>query len=238
MFEPGQSGNPNGYKDKRRRSYNKQVFDEIAKREYLDPLITLAKIQHESENEGIRASAAAALAPYTHPKLQALPVPRFIATPFEIPEFHTIQDASTFLGRIPILVARGELDIDFGRELSAMAHAWIDAKKSSEFEERLVVIEQSLELNPSTSVAVSGACPGSPERRFCFLATRISFRLPTINHLLSVAASPSYEPYLVVQAIACDRVSAHGPETPRHYRWLADRSRTDSGHVPSRETSA
>src|SRR5258708_37588873 len=110
VFEPGQSGNPNGYKDKRRRTRSKQVFDEIARREYRDPLITLAKIQHESQNEGIRASAAAALAPYTHPKLQSLPVPRFITTPFDIPEFHTIQDASSFLAKIPVLVAKGDLD--------------------------------------------------------------------------------------------------------------------------------
>src|SRR5262252_2912649 len=117
MFEPGQSGNPNGYKDKRRRTRSAQVFDEIARREYLDPLITLAKIQHESENEGIRASAAASLAPYTHPKLQSLPVPRFITTPFEVREFQTLQDAEKILALIPVLVARGELDIDFGKEL-------------------------------------------------------------------------------------------------------------------------
>jgi hypothetical protein len=94
QFKPGISGNASGYKGNRRRSHNKEVFNEIAKREYLDPLITLAKIQHESENEGIRASAAASLAPYVHPKLQSLPVPRFITTPFEVPEFHTITDTT------------------------------------------------------------------------------------------------------------------------------------------------
>ena len=41
---------------------------------YIDPLINLAKIQHESENEGTRASAAAALLGYIHPKLQSSPV--------------------------------------------------------------------------------------------------------------------------------------------------------------------
>src|SRR5262245_24004324 len=145
VFQPGVSGNPNGSKGRPRQRRNAEVFDAIKSSGYLDPLITLAKIQHESENEGIRASAAASLAPYCHPKLQSLPVPRFITTPFEIPEFHTIQDASSFLARIPALVASGQLDLDFGKELAAMAHAWIDAKKTSEFEERLVVIEQSLE---------------------------------------------------------------------------------------------
>src|SRR5262245_37290031 len=117
VFQPGQSGNPSGYKGGR-RMHNREAFDEIKNRGYRDPLLTLAKIQHESENEGIRASAAAALAPYTHPKLQSLPVPRFITTPFEVPEFHTVQDAEHFLARIPVLVATGQLDLDFGKELS------------------------------------------------------------------------------------------------------------------------
>lgn len=135
-FQPGVSGNPSGSKGNRRERRSAEVFDEIKRRKYLDPLITLAKIQHESENEGIRASAAASLAPYTHPKLQSLPVPRFITTPFEVREFQTLQDAEKILALIPVLVARGELDIDFGKELSAMASAWIHARTANQFEER------------------------------------------------------------------------------------------------------
>ena len=165
-FEPGQSGNPQGYKARNRRRGNAEIFNEIKNRGYLDPLLTLAKIQHESPNEGIRASAAASLAPYTHPKLQSLPVPRYITTPFEVPEFQTITDASTFLAKIPVLVARGELDIDFGKELSAMASNWIEAKKASEFEERLTIIEQTITSNTSginhDRMAVVGGLPTLP----------------------------------------------------------------------------
>jgi hypothetical protein len=162
VFQPGVSGNPNGSKGRARQRRNAEVFDEIKRREYLDPLITLAKIQHESENESVRANAAAALAPYTHPKLQSLPVPRYIDHPFEVPTFATITDASTFLARIPVLVARGELDIDFGKELSAMASAWIDAKKASEFEERLTLVEQSVGIQAPSSTAVVGGLPTLP----------------------------------------------------------------------------
>jgi hypothetical protein len=91
-FQPGVSGNLAGNKNRSRRSRNAEVFDEIKKREYLDPLIRLAQLSHEAENEGIRASAAASLAPYTHPKLQSIPVPRFNPTPIDIPEFETISD--------------------------------------------------------------------------------------------------------------------------------------------------
>jgi hypothetical protein len=46
-----------------------------------------------------------------------------------------------------VLVARGELDIDFGKELSAMASNWIEAKRASEFEERLTIVEQAINQN-------------------------------------------------------------------------------------------
>jgi hypothetical protein len=161
VFQPGQSGNPSGYKKNTRRKGNAEIFHEIKNRGYLDPLLTLAKIQHESQNEGIRASAAASLAPYTHPKLQSIPVPRFISTPIEIPVFQTITDASTFLAKVTTLVGRGELDLDFGKELSAMASAWIDAKKASEFEERLLIVEQSVGIQ-SPGLAVTGGLPRLP----------------------------------------------------------------------------
>jgi hypothetical protein len=164
VFQPGQSGNPTGNNGhSTRRKGNAEIFHEIKDRGYLDPLLTLAKIQHESATEGIRASAAASLAAYCHPKLQSLPVPRFITTPFEVPEFVTVADAERFLARIPVLVARGELDIDLGKELSAMTSAWISARTASEFEERLTIVEQSMHLLPQNgTTAVIGGLPRLP----------------------------------------------------------------------------
>src|SRR5215831_4423538 len=95
-WAPGQSGNPAGYHGSRRWRH-REVFEEIKKLGYTDALITLARIQQESTDDSLRVAAAAALAPYAHPKLQSLPVVRFITTPFKIPEFQTITDASTFL---------------------------------------------------------------------------------------------------------------------------------------------
>jgi hypothetical protein len=68
-FQPGQSGNLQGNKNRTRRKGNAEIYNEIKNRGYLDPLLTLAKIQHESQNEGIRASAAASLAPYDLPQM-------------------------------------------------------------------------------------------------------------------------------------------------------------------------
>ena len=73
VFQPGQSGNPAGYNGGRNKA-TRAAFTAIQNAGYIDPLINLAKIQHESENEGTRASAAAALLGYCHPKLQLIPV--------------------------------------------------------------------------------------------------------------------------------------------------------------------
>jgi hypothetical protein len=145
-FQPGQSGNPSGYKASTRRKGNAEIFYEIKDRGYLDPLITLAKLQHESENESVRANAAAALAPYTHPKLQSIPTPRFIDRPFKIPIFQTIEDAKSFLATIPSKIAAGELDLDFAESLTKSTVAWL----------QLQYAEMGIDLKAQAQGASSG----------------------------------------------------------------------------------
>jgi hypothetical protein len=130
-WAPGQSGNPAGYHGSRRWRH-REVFEEIKKFGYTDALITLARIQHESQDDSLRVAAAAALAPYSHPKLQALPTPRFVETSIEVPEFTHLSDAESFLAKIAALVARGELDIQTGLELSTLAKNWIDSQYARE----------------------------------------------------------------------------------------------------------
>jgi len=116
-WAPGQSGNPNGYSGPRNRRRH-EVFDIIKDLGHKDALVTLSTLAHESQDEGIKMAAAAALAPYAHPKLQALPTPRFIDNPIDIPDFTSVEIAENFLARIPVLVARGELDFQSAQELS------------------------------------------------------------------------------------------------------------------------
>src|SRR5215472_15318341 len=82
-WAPGQSGNPAGYHGSRRWRH-REVFEEIKRLGHRDALVTLSTIQHESQDDSLRA-AAAALAPYAHPKLQSLPTPRFVENPIEVP---------------------------------------------------------------------------------------------------------------------------------------------------------
>jgi hypothetical protein len=50
--QAGVLGNPIGSKGNKCQRRNTEVLDEIKRREYLDPLITLAKIQHKSNDPG------------------------------------------------------------------------------------------------------------------------------------------------------------------------------------------
>jgi hypothetical protein len=146
-FQPGQSGNPagnNGHST--RRKGTREALTEIKNRGYIDPLLNLAKIQHESENEGTRASAAANLLNYLHPKIQSIPVPRFIDRPFKIPVFQTIDDAKNFLASIPNRIAAGELDLDFADSLTKSTVAWL----------QLQFAEQGLDLKAMAQNATDG----------------------------------------------------------------------------------
>jgi hypothetical protein len=146
-FQPGQSGNPAGNTGhSTRRKGTRLAFQAIEHAGYIDPLVNLAKIQHEGETEAIRTSAAAALVPYVHPKLQSIPVPRFIDRPFEIPVFKTIDDAKNFLATIPSKIAAGELDLDFADSLTKSTVAWL----------QLQFAEQGLDLKAAAQGASSG----------------------------------------------------------------------------------
>ena len=131
-WEPGKSGNPNGYKGPRDRA-RRQVFDTIKNLGHKDALETLSYLQHNEQIEpGLRIAAASALAPYCHPKMQATPTPRFVECQIEVPEFTHLSHAEQFLAKIAALVARGELDIQTGLELSTLAKNWIDAQYARE----------------------------------------------------------------------------------------------------------
>ena len=94
-WAPGQSGNPAGYHGSRRWRH-REVFEEIKRLGHRDALVTLPTIQRESQDDSLRVAAAAALAPYAHPKLQSLPTPRFVENPIEVPEFTHLSDARIF----------------------------------------------------------------------------------------------------------------------------------------------
>jgi hypothetical protein len=158
-FQPGQSGNPNGYSGPRTRRRH-EVFEIIKGLGHKDALVTLSTLAHESQDEGIKMAAAAALVPYCHPKLQATPTPRFVETPIEVPpEFTHVSGAEAFLSKIAVL-ARGQLDFQSGLELSSLVKAWIDAQYARE-ELNLKLIAQG-QGSTEQVIRVEGGLPPLP----------------------------------------------------------------------------
>src|SRR6516162_4974038 len=162
-FQPGQSGNPKGYSGPRNRRRH-EVFQIIKDLGHKFALVTLSTLAHESQDEGIKMAAAAALAPYCHPKLQATPTPRFVENPIDAPDFQHIDDAESFLARLPVLVARGQLDFQSAQELCAMTKLWIDSQNTrTELDlkavnagatehEQIIKIEGGLPALPGTNI--------------------------------------------------------------------------------------
>src|SRR6516165_3147394 len=165
-WAPGQSGNPKGYAGPRERR-RKEVFEIIKNLGHKDALETLSYLQHNEQIEpGLRIAAASALAPYCHPKMQATPTPRFVECQIAVPGFTHLSDAEQFLAKVAALVARGELDIQTGTELSTLAKNWIDSQYAREAlaikqynagsteHEQTIRIEGGLPALPGTNVTM------------------------------------------------------------------------------------
>src|SRR5215831_19186399 len=160
VWAPGQSGNPNGYKGPRERR-RKEVFEIIKGLGHKDALETLSYLQHNEQIEpGLRIAAAAALAPFCHPKMQATPTPRFIDNPIDVPHFDRLSDAEAFLAKLPVLVARGELDFQSAQELCAMTTLWIN----SQYQREELAIKQynAGSTEHAQTIRIEGGLPALP----------------------------------------------------------------------------
>lgn len=157
-WSPGQSGNPNGYQGPRNRRRH-EVFELIKGLGHQDALVTLSTLQQESQDPFLQVQAAAALAPYCHPKLQATPTPQFV-DPIEVPDFTSVEIAEFFLGKIAVLVARGELDIQSGLELSALTKAWLDTQYASKGLDLKAMSQNATE--GEQTISISGGLPALP----------------------------------------------------------------------------
>jgi hypothetical protein len=157
-WAPGQSGNPNGYQGPRNRRRH-EVFELIKGLGHRDALVTLSTIQQESQDPFLQVQAAAALAPYCHPKLQATPTPRFV-DPIETPDFTSVEIAESFLAKITVLVARGQLDIQSGLELSMLTKAWIETQYAKQGID--LKAQAQGQSSHDTTIRIEGGLPALP----------------------------------------------------------------------------
>ena len=131
-FQPGHNLSP-GRRPGSRNKRTEEIFNRLEDRGDKDPADLLSEIvTSEKEPKELRVQAANFLMPYKSGKCGTIPAARFIPEPIEAPEFTHLSDAEAFLAKIAALVARGELDIQTGLELSSLAKAWIDAQYQRE----------------------------------------------------------------------------------------------------------
>jgi hypothetical protein len=179
VWKPGQSGNPNG---RPRAAYHwdgeKIVEDNTIDYEQYKSAITRAEyrkaakglklddpieFQHRAMMDdtlpiGLRVAIAQNIAPYCHPRIGLVTMPRYVETPIEVPEFQTIEDAEAFLLTISRRVGAGELDVDMTAEVTTIIRAWINSKRQG----------QELELKfraaipTDTTIRIEGGLPPLP----------------------------------------------------------------------------
>jgi hypothetical protein len=148
VFQPGQAYNPNGRPLGSRNKRTEEVNRRCREARHKDPIFALSETISNTQDEGLRISAAAALAPYMHSKMQSTPTPRYIENPIELEDPQTIDQANTQIAMLGTLLAKGEIDLDFQQALIASRRAWIESKTSTEIEARVLALEQATAIKP------------------------------------------------------------------------------------------
>ena len=202
-FVNGQIGNPNGRPMGSRNRRTKEIIQQIIESNNKDPLLTLSEISSNDPDSAIRATAANMLAPYMHSKMQSTPAPRFVEEACDIPEFTHPSDAEGFLAKIAALVARGELDIQTGLELSTLAKTWIDAQYSRE--ELAIKQYNAGSTEQEQTIRIEGGLPALP-------GTNVT--MPVLDHGPATKGHASEPPASVVPAIEPNPKSQDDPGPP------------------------
>ena len=126
--QPGHTLSP-GRRHGSRNKRTAEIFNRLENRGDLDPADLLSSIvTNNEEPKELRIQAAGLLMPYKYSKCGTAPVLVYVDVPIERPTFERISDAEIFLARVAALVAAGQLDIQAGQNLSALATAWLNAQ--------------------------------------------------------------------------------------------------------------
>ena len=118
-FQPGNTestGRPPGSPNKRSEELRRRLKD----RGDTDPAEFCSSIvSSETESTELKLAAANYLLPYLYPKRGAVPTPRYIDEPVQLPEPVTIEQANRNIAYISNLKAQGLIDLDFANSLIA-----------------------------------------------------------------------------------------------------------------------
>jgi hypothetical protein len=163
-WQPGQSGNPNGFSGPRRTNRHKQhqeLLDRMRSLGHADALMTLSEIQNDKSNDAaLRIAAAASLAPFCHPKVQGVPAPRIVdLDAIEVPAtFDRVSDAENFLAKLALAAAAGRVDLQDAMDVSGLIRSWIDSQNNR--------MEVDYKVNPPAvrdqTISIRGILPQLP----------------------------------------------------------------------------
>ena len=159
-FQPGHTFSP-GRRHGSRNKRTAEIFNRLENRGDLDPADLLSSIvTNNEEPKELRIQAVGLLMPYKYSKCGTAPVQVYIDVPIECPTFERISDAERFLARVAALVAAGQLDIQAGQNLSALAKAWLD---SQYLREELAIKQYSAGTTEHEQrIVVTGGLPALP----------------------------------------------------------------------------
>src|SRR6516225_2061784 len=118
-FQPGNTEStvrPPGSPNKRTNElrYRLQNRGDIDPAEFCSQIVS-----NPNESTELRLAASNYLLPYLYPKRGAVPTPRYIDEPIQLPEPTTIEQANKNIAYISNLKAQGLIDLDFANSLIA-----------------------------------------------------------------------------------------------------------------------
>jgi hypothetical protein len=202
-FQPGHKLSP-GRRHGSRNKRTAEIFHRLEDRGDLDPADLLSTIvTNNEEPKELRIQAAGLLMPYKYSKCGTAPVQVYIDIPLDTPEFTHLSDAEQFLAKVAALVARGELDIQTGLELSTLTKAWID---SQYLREELTI--KQINTGTGETEQVIRVTGGLPELPGC------SILMPQLNgHALAAPTDAVPQIESAPSAPANESTNGQPPET-------------------------
>jgi hypothetical protein len=108
---------------------------------------------------GLRVAIAQNIAPYCHPKVGLISMPRYVETPIKVPAFQSIEEAEDFLLGLSQRLGAGELSIDAATQVTVQIQAWIHSKRQGQ--ELDLKIQAATATGPQV-IKILGGLPNLP----------------------------------------------------------------------------
>jgi hypothetical protein len=171
-----------------------QQIRQAAQEQHLeDPVLFQHRLlANDSLPLGLRATIAAAISPYYHPKLGISSPPRFIEVDVAVPDFQSIEEAQEFLADLSKNFAAGEIGAQSALDLSTLVRNWISARHATE-ELELKRLAASASTAPNV-IHIEGGLPDLPGTNIIMPEPLTPSEVEAIDVTPALQASPAPDP--------------------------------------------